>query len=505
MKLPAPHPNELIYSTVARAGVYFGLVSPKQLLDEVFADRKVIATLDLPSHLQSIVGLLSGTGLYDLETLVYKHTLFPLYAPFVPEHLRQRAIKRMADRADGAVHLMLGVAASRIKSVRTFRFCPLCMERQLHTYGEYYWQRGWFLPELPVCPEHGCLIDTSIHLDEHRHQFVPLNPAYFTTKTSSKYVANDLPLALAAAELLEQPVQQTPTFAQWTHFYHEIATECGCARGKQVDHEKILNLVCSRFGIRYLENKGLLQQSQGNSFWLRSIFRKHRKSFSFFEHLIVWQALVPALSVSEIFIKVRRYAPETVLKESQSGVDNAISISDECRMYRQRWEELVLLHGVKPARHQETGGSLYAWLYRHDRDWLLAFNEQQKRPLKTVNNRVDWHLRDRQLVRCLIKIHFLSENHPVHQRMSATWLLNQLPHKNSVAKKLHKLPLTQLFLVRYAESVTEYQLRRIAQFIVESREKHIEIKRWSLFRKVGLSDQRITPDTMRILDSLTYL
>lgn len=94
---------------------------------------------------------------------------------------------------------------------------------------------------------------------------------------------------------------------------------------------------------------------------------------------------------------------------------------------------------------------------------------------------------------------------PVHQRMSATWLLNQLPHKNSVAKKLHKLPLTQLFLVRYAESVTEYQLRRIAQFIVESREKHIEIKRWSLFRKVGLSDQRITPDTMRILDSLTYL
>ena len=58
---------------------------------------------------------------------------------------------------------------------------------------------------------------------------------------------------------------------------------------------------------------------------------------------------------------------------------------------------------------------------------------------------------------------------------------------------------------RYAESVTEYQLRRIAQFIVESREKHMEIKRWSLFRNVGLSDQRITPDTMKILDSLTYL
>lgn len=505
MKLPAPHPNELIYSTVARAGVYFGLVSPKQLLDEVFADRKVIATLDLPSHLQSIAGLLSGTGQYGLETLVYKHTLFPLYAPFVQEHLRQRAIKHMSDRADGAVHLMLGVAASRIKSVRIFRFCPICMERQLHTHGEYYWQRDWFLPELPVCPKHGCLIETSIHSDEHRHQFVPLNPAYFSTQTSSRCVANDLSLAKTASELLEQPTQQSPTFEQWTHFYHELATECGCARGKQVDHEKILSLVCSRFDIRYLENKGLLKQSQSNNFWLRSIFRKHRKSFSFMEHLIVWQALVPALSVSDIFIKVRRYSPETVIKESQSSADNAISISNECCDYRQKWEGLVLRHGVKPARHQATGGSLYAWLYRHDRDWLLAFNEQQKRPFKTVNNRVDWHLRDRQLVRNLIRIHLLSENNPVHQRMSVTWLLNQLPHKNSVAKKLHKLPLTQQFLVRYAESVTEYQLRRISQFIVESREKHMEIKRWRLFRNVGLSDQRITPDTMKILDSLTYL
>lgn len=504
MKLPAPHPNELIYSTVARAGVYFGLVSPKQLLDEIFADRKVIATLDLPSHLQSIAGLLSGTGQYDLETLVYKHTLFPLYAPFVPEHLRQRAIKLMSDRADGAVHLMLGVAASRIKSVRTFRFCPNCMERQLHIYGEYYWQRDWFLPELPVCPEHGCLIETSIHSDEHRHQFVPLNTAYFTTKTSNRCVANDLPLALAAADLLEQPAQQSPTFEQWTHFYHEIATECGCARGKQVDHENILNLVCSRFGIRYLENKGLLQQPQSNSFWLRSIFRKHRKSFSFLEHLIVWQALAPAFSVSEIFIKVRRYAPETVLKESQSSADNAISISDECRMYRQKWEELVLRHGVKPARHQATGGSLYAWLYRHDRDWLLAFNEQQKRPFETVNNRVDWYLRDRQLVKDLIRIHLLSENNPVHQRMSATWFLNQLLHKNSVAKKLQKLPLTQKFLARYSETVTEYQLRRISQIIVNAAEKRVVLKKWELFRQAGLSPQRITDGTVTVLKSFDY-
>ena len=46
---PTPLPDELIYSTVARAGLHHGIQSPKQLLDEVFQDRKVVATVDLPS------------------------------------------------------------------------------------------------------------------------------------------------------------------------------------------------------------------------------------------------------------------------------------------------------------------------------------------------------------------------------------------------------------------------------------------------------------------------
>ena len=72
---------------VARACIYHGITSPKQLLDEVFENRKVIATLDLPCHLKEISNLLKSTGRYSVEELVYQHTLFPLYAPFVTETL----------------------------------------------------------------------------------------------------------------------------------------------------------------------------------------------------------------------------------------------------------------------------------------------------------------------------------------------------------------------------------------------------------------------------------
>ncbi|MFK8838251.1 TniQ family protein, partial [Klebsiella michiganensis] len=110
---PVPYSNELIYSTIARAGVYQGIVSPKQLLDEVYGNRKVVATLGLPSHLGVIARHLHQTGRYAVQQLIYEHTLFPLYAPFVGKERRDEAIRLMEYQAQGAVHLMLGVAASR--------------------------------------------------------------------------------------------------------------------------------------------------------------------------------------------------------------------------------------------------------------------------------------------------------------------------------------------------------------------------------------------------------
>ena len=45
LNFPIPYPEELIYSTVARAGIREGIVSPKELLDDVYGNRNVIATL----------------------------------------------------------------------------------------------------------------------------------------------------------------------------------------------------------------------------------------------------------------------------------------------------------------------------------------------------------------------------------------------------------------------------------------------------------------------------
>ena len=70
LNFPMPYEHELIYSTVARAGIRLAFESPKQLLDAVFKNRQVIATVDLPCHLNAIVNQYSEKQL-SLQNINY--------------------------------------------------------------------------------------------------------------------------------------------------------------------------------------------------------------------------------------------------------------------------------------------------------------------------------------------------------------------------------------------------------------------------------------------------
>lgn len=170
---PLPYRDELLYSVIARYGVHQGIISPKELLDEVYNDRKVVATVDLPSHIERIAGLYPQRPDTGFLELIYSHTLFQLYAPFVDEGRRQSCIKYMQQQAKGSTHLALGVAASRIKQPRWLRYCPLCLSEQKKNFGEYYWPRRWQVAGADSCLLHGSLIDSDIlRHPAHKHEFI---------------------------------------------------------------------------------------------------------------------------------------------------------------------------------------------------------------------------------------------------------------------------------------------------------------------------------------------
>jgi hypothetical protein len=309
LNFPLPYRDELLYSVIARAGVRQGIQSPKQLLDEVFSSRAVIATLDLPSHLEQIVNWLPES--YTVERMIYENTLFPIYAPFVPEENRRRCLNWMKKSSYGSAHLALGVAASIIKTPKYVRYCPACMNEQLNSHGEYYWIREWQVPGINCCAEHGQLINTRIFRPQvARHSFISASPASCPSIDQGK---TD-PIVLAVNEqvkiLLNLPELPSPTFSQWSEYYHNLAYSLGYKRGvKQIDHEGIYRKINEYWSRSFLRDNNLLIDDFDNSdtSWMRAIFRKHRKSFSFLQHIVVHQALLGEdWNIKEVLHSVQR-------------------------------------------------------------------------------------------------------------------------------------------------------------------------------------------------------
>lgn len=498
---PVPYSNELIYSTIARAGVYQGIVSSKQLLDEVYGNRKVIATLDLPSHLGVIARHLHQTGRYSVQQLIYEHTLFPLYAPFVGKERRDEAIRLMEYQAQGAVHLMLGVAASRVKSDNRFRYCPDCIATQLNKNGEVFWQRDWYLPALPYCPKHGALVFFDRAVDDHRHQFWALSHTELLSGYSKDSLSQLTALAAYIAPLLYAPQVQelSPSFEQWTLFYQRLAQDLGLTRGKHVRHDLVAERVRRSFSDDMLEKLHLTLEENKETCWLKNLFRKHRKTFNYLQHSIVWRALLPKLTVIEVLQQASDMAEHSIATRHVSK--SAQPSYEDLSVKHKDWQQLVHKYqGIKAARQSVEGGALYAWLYRHDRDRLVHWNQQHQQERLAPAPRVDWGQRDRIAVRQLLRIIKRLDSSLEHPRMTSSWLLKQIPNGTSLAKNLQKLPLMTLCLKRYSEGVEDYQIRRVSQAFIKFKQEGVELRRWRLLRRATLSKERITKEAKNFLE-----
>lgn len=488
MYFPKLYPDELLYSGIARCRTHLGISNHKTLLHMLFGDTKVAAITDLPSHLTALA---SHTGL-DTMNVIMRHTLFPLYAPFIPKKRRTDLYQAMLDTNRPTIGLA-GISTARIKWPEWLRYCPVCLNEMAASFGEPYWKRSWQIKGIDVCPEHGCqLLNSPIPFRRaQRHEFHPATPLFIPHDIRESPAREEaIGLAQAAGQLLFLDEQQSPGYERWTCFYRHLASGCGARRGQHVKAEAIWECILASHRREWLTANGLLKTEEPPP-WLLAMFRKHRKAFSALQHLIVWSSLRPGQSVGELIREAN-----AVQAESQAGRAEKVSSAgpEDKQHYRSEWlQRLDRYKGVKAAR-QQGGGACYAWLYRHDRTWLMATNRARQRR-QGNNSCIDWQARDRKLVHLLIKIGKQSEADLKAPRRSRSWFLQQLPHSASVTHHLDQLPLCREFLGRYAESVGEYQIRRLTAVILEDVQAGIYSRSWELQRRCGLEKSKLAPLT----------
>lgn len=500
LNFPIPYPEEVLYSTVARTGIWHGLVSPKQLLDEVFGTRGVIATVDLPNHLSTLSRWLPDA--YTPEQLLYAHTLFPLYAPFVSEERRQRCMKQMIGNTQSAVHLALGVAASRVKVPRSIRYCSGCLADQQANQGEYFWQREWQVAGVDECPAHGTLTEAPIRRPAvQRHRFIAASPDICRPVEQHHRHASSICVCQQVRQLLRLPDQKSPTSHQWTAYYRHLAARLDFCRGQtQADHQRIREAVMAAWPASWLAQFDLVPDDPAisGSGWLMAMFRKHRKSFSYLQHIVVNQALLGTnWSICEVIAAVRRFPRY----QSRRSVSGQATDSHEIDRDQQKWAALLLNHSPKQARNADA--ALYARLYRKYHAWLLETNHQHEAGRgKHRMPRVDWANRDKAYLQKLKHIGHILRSDVNSPRRSQSCYLQRLGCQATLEKNLQRLPLSAAFLSHNAESVSQYQIRRLSRTYDKLRQQYMLPPRWRLLRDARLSEERLQKPAKEYLDKL---
>ena len=502
LNFPIPYPDEFIYSTVARSKVRAAITSPKQLLDDIFGNRKVIATIDLPNQLASITKLYLSQQ-YKVEDLIYRHTLFPIYAPFIPENRRKQCIEWMREESQGSVHLAVGLNASRVATPKKVRYCPSCFKTQLESLGECYWSRLWQVQGTNCCLEHGSLIDSELDFrPSARHAYVAANFESNNSIFQKPASKIDLLITQKALELLNLPPLPSPSYEQWSLFYKGLALLTNCNRGMgHINFDSIVNKLLERWNISTLRQFNLHDLDADNS-WLRSMFRKHRKSFSYLEHLIVIEAFIgKAWNFKEII----EHTGMLSTKKEDEILESSEKSPSDIQLNRNQWQDLLIecQKSIKQARQKD--GGLYAWLYRHDKTWLLFYNRSHHNKYIENGLKHDWGERDRLYVRKLINIKNTLIWDLDSPRKSSNWWLNQAKTSSTVEKNLEKLPLVSSFLTRYSENISDYQIRRLTRVYISRVSQGMSLSDWIILREAGLSERRLTEQASRFHRSISRL
>jgi hypothetical protein len=501
---PAPYPNELIYSVIARYAVHNGILSPKYLTEELFNNRNLTPTYDLPSHLDRVANYLPDH--YDALILINQHTLLPIYQPFQPDTVMRYAVQALRGEQYQSLHTKLGKNASRIKAVSFFRFCPHCWQEQMQQYGEVYWKCSWQITGYEYCTRHQqSLFVSSIPCNGLDRKFYAAH--LNAVMDSSQLILNThhLDQHIKLAELIEGLLSHSiciifQDFSMLSNAYFNLLKDRELLSGhKNINYEKVRQLVVDYWGESFLQYYQLGDLRAENC-WLKNMCRKHRRAFSYLEHIILLKALAPEQNPIETF---KQYIDLTSVnveeKSAKVCVNNKIdqTLSED----QKQWTQLILEKPVKQARQQN--GSLYARLYRNHKDWLLFINKSALTPPPSVPKpRVDWRARDRKFVKQLIKI----RNELLEDLDSPQWtkkfFIRQLGSVNMIEKNWNFLRLTVAFLDRYAESIDCYQIRRMTRTFIQH---NIEDKYYppSIFlRESGLSEQRLTPEARRFFNKI---
>lgn len=209
---PAPYPGELWYSVLCRYHMRTGHSKSATTIQELF-DGRIHAAMGAFFPNKAIYDILGQLPpeLLDMRDIVLNHTMFPYFYRLSPVEKKEQALKELCE-GTAVTPTWLWKMDSSTDGMSELRYCPLCRQEDINTYGEPFWHTVHQIPLLSVCPKHKCRLE---RIPFRRGQ---VNEKFFLPSTYCKDVEPKLdiekyeePLAKTLSAYLEMAFEISPT------------------------------------------------------------------------------------------------------------------------------------------------------------------------------------------------------------------------------------------------------------------------------------------------------
>ena len=154
---PKPHANETLYSWCVRfhrlSSNRKSYITSKQLFRNASAGFRH----DFPSHLANFSEITQDL-FGDIDKLIYEHTIFPIFAPFLSRVAVNDAIQNMTNGVRTRVTYRLGQRGSPDFTIAPLKACPYCIHEDVDILGYPIWHVDHQIPTVLTCPKHNNLL-----------------------------------------------------------------------------------------------------------------------------------------------------------------------------------------------------------------------------------------------------------------------------------------------------------------------------------------------------------
>ena len=477
-------PDETLHSWISRLHRLSGNPEERQTLHDIFGTHLLVATANLPSHLAALCSALPEHAQLPVEELINRTTLLPYFMPFLRPEQTERCRHAMAGHNAGDMKIGIGLVASRIGGRNAFRYCPQCCAEDEKSYGSAYWHRAHSLPGVLLCHRHGNVlaeIKTDV-VQLRRHSLFLPTDSWVEESSNVTLAAATAPddllrLATSSAALLEMPMPAVPA-PLLRCFYREQA-------GKQrwIDHRGRIQCAtvlhaagsCS-LGRTLDSNLEFCRQPQ----WIFKLLYKHRTAMHPLKHLALMTLLGTSTLALRAYCQCADHQPDYDARtrkiwKADNGQDTA-----ELDIRRQRF--LNQLNDISA-----RGARDYMWLYKHDRNWLQETIAREAKPRQPVRDKVQWDRRDQQFSDQIRQHATQLYESGARSRISAACLARATGRQALIEKFSGKLPLTSQAIKALAETVEDFQCRRLRRIVHEIQTKDGSLVRWRVLRTAGLA------------------